>query len=273
MPLLGRDLLRYYRGYKCTPKADGLLVKLLYRHCNFWLPRRFFWIDRNWAELARYINALAEKRTTDARVFEDAGLAVDHIYEPPPAKTKIVRVSPRRLLAVLRGEDVLEIPSDHRLIVDDSHSRKQTLNNAMGDIISDGEILTAHIEQLKTMLGAGYPVFYFTTEETDRLKGPLKNMEAVHTGFNLPDHTSDEPALAQATPPEPVQETPVRSVDLGTHEERVSLISSNTSQPYFVRRLLRGSHLLWQGTSFHANGPWTEYQRDASRLAALGIEP
>ena len=271
MPLVGRDFFRYYRGYRCTQKGDGLLVRLLYKHCNFWMPRRFFWIDKNWAELARYINALSEKRTTDARVFEDAGLAVDHIYEPPPAKTKIVRISPQRLLAVLRGEDVLEMPSDYRLIIDDARNRKQTINNAMGDIISDGEVLTAHIEQLKDMLGAGYPVFYFTTEETDRLKGPLKNMAAVHTGFNLPDRNYD--VVDQAAPPEPVQETQVRSTDHGTHEERVSLISSNTSQPYFVRRLLRGSHLLWQGTSFHANGPWTEYQRDASRLEALGITP
>jgi histidyl-tRNA synthetase len=36
--------------------------------------------------------------------------------------------------------------------------------------------------------------------------------------------------------------------------------------------LLRDQLLLWSGTAFKAEGPWTEYHKDTARLTALGID-
>jgi hypothetical protein len=271
-----------HRGYMCFLKQRNRQIRCIYqiKQCNLWMPREFLWENTSRGDCNHYIDLLAQKRLIEAKVFEEQKLAIEHIYERGTGEDRpFVNINAQRLIAMLRGEELLEVPIDARIRFVPPKGR-YTANDIDAEIL--GDVLTEeYIRSIRRMVGDGVPILCAQMpEEKDLLeKYGVRLTDAVmHSGFNLAmargtDYRGEqgEEAAQQAAPPAPVSETEVSNTSHTTHTETVSLITGNEQVPYFVKRLIRDQHLLWCGTSYDASGPWSEYHRDQSRLAALGI--
>ena len=272
----------YHRGYLCFLKQKDRTIRCLYKitGCNLWMPREFFWQNTSRNDCNHYIDLLAQKRIVDAKALEEKGLVTEAIYDtsgPDPSLRQFVTIKPARLLAMLRGEEVLEVPVDARIRFY-PEGRHYTANDLDAAMFSD-EMNEAYMQALRRMVGENRPIYVLSTPSERKLldKYGFRLVDAkMHSGANL-DIAREEAGLGGETgeafvpAPAPVTETPVTSIPHATYTETVSLITGNGQTPYFVKRLLRDQHLLWSGTSYDASGPWTEYHRDQSRLTALNI--
>lgn len=268
----------FHRGYMCYLKQRERLCRCRYmvRSCNLWMPRDFVWQNSSQADCNHYIDLLARKQIADAKAIEDKGLVKDLIYDNAVAEDRpFVNVHPARLLAMLRGEEVLEVPLDARIRFVMGHKHYSV--NDVDAAIFTKEMTEEYIRSVRRMVGEGRPIMVMSGPEENEIleRYGFRLVDSkMHSGANLDiaREAMGIDASVEMTPaPAPVNETSVSSVDHGSHTETVSLITGNDQTPYFVRRLLREQYLLWCGTSYNADGPWTEYSRDASRLTALGI--
>jgi len=94
----------------------------------------------------------------------------------------------------------------------------------------------------------------------------------LYRGQAAPRSSYSTPSSDDAPDVEPQQIEVSRSVGR-THVDLVTLVRPVDGEPFYARRifLFADSHLLWDGTSFHRNGPWKVWQRDSSRMLAEGI--
>jgi hypothetical protein len=245
-------------------------------NCNLWIPREFYWENTSKADCNHYIDLLNQKKLLEAKVFEEKKLATEHIYERGDFVDKpFVKVNATRLIAILRGEELLEIPLDSRIRFIPERGR-YTNNDLDAALFSEG-VTEEYFKALRKAVGEGKPVVCCNMPDDKLLLekyGFRLSDAAAHTGCNLfvKKDTDGEVVLDDVEQaPAPVSETVVKSEDMDTHTETVSLITGNAQVPYFVRRLIRDQHLLWCGTSYQPDGPWTEHTRDQARLTALGI--
>lgn len=241
------------------------------------MPRDFSWQNTSRLDCSHYIDLLAKKCIADAKALEDKGFVTDIIYETEALgeNRPHVTIMPERLMAMLRGEEVLEVPVDAVIRFGNS-SKKFNLNYVEAALFSK-EVTEAYFQRLRKMVGEGQPIVAIATLDEKSLleKYGMRLMDAkTHSGVNL-DIAREEMGLSETSiqhaAPAPVAEVVVSSIQHDTHTETVTLITANNQTPYFVRRLLRDQVLLWSGTSYTAEGPWTEYHRDAARLHALNI--
>lgn len=270
----------FHRGYMCFLKQRERQCRCIYKvnNCNLWMPREFLWQNSSKMDCNHYIDLLVRKQIADAKVLEDQGLVKDAVYDTNNLPDRpFVNVHPVRLLAMLRGEEVLEIPMDARIRFKPHHNH-YTVNDVDAAIFGK-ELTEEYIRSLRRIVGEGRPIIAVNTPEEKELlaKYGFRLVDSkMHSGANL-DIAREECGGTLASPvetsaaPAPVNETPVTAEDFGSYTQTVSLITGNGQRPYFVKRLIRQQHLLWCGTSYSANGPWTEYHRDQSRLTALGI--
>jgi hypothetical protein len=270
-----------HRGFMCYLKQRERKIRCIYqiRTCNLWVPREFIWENTSKSDCNHYIDLLAQKKLIDAQAFERQKLATEHVYERGTGEDKkFVNINAQRLIAMLRGEEVLEVPIDARIRFVPPKGR-YTANEIDAEMLSK-ELTEEYIKSVRRMVGDGVPIICVQMPDEKKLMdtyGLRPSDDVLHSGFNLAiargggslESSSDEEPQAPAPPP--VQETEVRNSEHVTHTETVSLITGNDQVPYFVRRLIRDQHLLWCGTSYDAAGPWSEYQRDEARLTALGI--
>jgi hypothetical protein len=268
----------FHRGFMCFLKQRLRQIRCIYKvnGCNLWIPREFVWQNSSKADCNHYMDLLCRKQIADAKAIEDQGLVKDAIYDPGISEDRpFVNISPMRLLAMMRGEEVLEIPVDARIRFRPNNNH-YTVNDIDAAIFSK-ELTEEYLRSLRRVVGEGRPIIAVNTPEEKALleKYGMRLVDAkMHSGANLDIAREEygEPITTQ-TPgaPAPVTETEVSAKQFDTHTETVSLITGNSQLPYFVKRLLRHQHLLWSGTSYQANGPWTEYTRDISRLTALNL--
>jgi len=268
----------FHRGFMCFLKQRERQIRCIYKvnGCNLWIPRDFMWQNSSKVDCNHYMDLLCQKRIADAKAIEDQGLVKDAVYDTAVSEDRpFVNIHPARLLAMLRGEEVLEIPVDARIRFKPNNNH-YTVNDIDAAIFSK-ELTEEYVRCLRRMVGEGRPVIATTMPDEKKLleKYGFRLIDAkMHSGANL-DIARDEygeTAVVQ-TPgaPAPIDETPVSIEQLDTHTETVTLITGNGQRPYFVRRLLRHQHVLWSGTSYQPDGPWTEYHRDPARLTALNI--
>ena len=273
----------FYRGYMCFMKQRERQIRCIYKipQCNLWMPREFFWQNSSKNDCCHYIDLLARKRIADAKTIEESGMAKELVYDnstPNPEDRPFVNIHPVRLLAMLRGEEVLEVPIDARIRFKPAGGKGSYTSNDVDAAIFGDELTEEYLRTIRRFVGEGRPIIAsaMPSEKVLLEKYGFRLIdEKMHSGANL-DIARDElniPATGVEMPvsPAPVAETPVSSIAHPSHTETVSLITGNNQRPYFVRRLLRQQHLLWSGTSYQADGPWTEYHRDQSRLTALNI--
>lgn len=279
--LSGNGRSWFHRGYICFMKQRERQIRCQYRisRCNLWMPREFLWQNTSRGDCCHYIDLLARKEIAAARAIQEQGLVADIVFETETADDRpFVTIHPTRLLAMLRGEEVLEVPLDARIrFIPDSGKGHYTANDVDAAIFSK-EITEEYLRALRRLIGEGRPVMVLPMieEQATLEKYGFRLTDAkLHSGFNLDiaREVNGQQANETSGAPAPVDETSVTTVEHGTHTETVSLITGNEQRPYFVRRLLRQQHLLWSGTSYHADGPWTEYHRDTARLIALHINP
>lgn len=244
------------------------------------MPREFIWQNTAAADCRHYIDLLCQKRLHDAKVLEDRLLVSDITYDPGIADQSTrpyVTVNPTRLVALLRGEEILEIPLDARIRF--KPDARHYVSNDVDAAIFHPDITEAYLQNIRRMIGEGIPIYAIGMPDEKELleKYGFRLIDTkMHSGSNLDiareAYGPTETITSQAAPA-PVSETEVSTSEQETHTETVSLITGNGSTPYFVKRLLRDQHLLWSGTSYHPSGPWTSYFADTSRLTALGIHP
>ena len=265
----------FHRGFMCYLKQRERQIRAIWQisGCNLWIPREFIWQNSSTTDCNHYIDLLARKQIADAKAIEDSGLVKEIIYETAvPEDRPFVNVNPARLLAMLRGEEVLDVPLDARIRFKSGH--KHYTANDLDAAIFSKELTEAYVQTLRRMVGEGRPLIAVSMPEEKILleKYGFRLIDAkMHSGANLDIAQEGMGPVSVAQSPAPVNETNVSTIDRSNHTETVSLITGNAQTPYFVKRLLRDQYLLWCGTSYNADGPWTEYSRDTSRLTALGI--
>jgi hypothetical protein len=266
----------FYRGYALYLRWKDQRIRCVYtmKHCNIWLPREFFWESNSVEDCSQYIDLLCLKKLIEAKKFDDAKLATEHVYASERLeKSNYVNISPVRLMALLRGEEILDIPITSRIRFVVSNKR-YTVNDIDAEIFGK-DLTDAYFNALTNAVQNGRPVAVVSnlTEKNTARKYGLNLVDHRSTsGCNISLNAELAPESQEVSySPSPVEETLVKSEEHSTHTETVSLITGQNARPYFVKRLMRGQHLLWCGTSYTATGPWTEYQRDDSRLTALKI--
>lgn len=268
----------FHRGYMCFLKQRLRQIRCIYKvnGCNLWMPREFIWQNSSKVDCNHYIDLLARKQIADAKAIQDQGLVAEVLFDTSvPDERPFVNIHPGRLLAMLRGEEVLEIPVDARIRFKPNHNH-YTVNDVDAAIF-DKELTEEYLRFLRRTMGDGRPIMVLAGQDEEAMleKYGFRLVDSkMHSGANLDiarEAMGMDESVEMTPAPAPVNETSVSSVDHGNHTETVSLITGNDQTPYFVRRLLREQYLLWCGTSYNADGPWTEYSRDASRLTALGI--
>lgn len=261
----------HHRGYRLTIKQKRVINCVwLVEGCNMWLPREFLWDSGNKEECQHYIDLIAAKKMVEAKLIEETGIIKEAVYDTTEqGRKRIVKLNPVRLMAIVRGEEFLEIPVDCRVHITD---RRMSMHDIDAALFSD-ELTAEYVRQLRALNG-NRPVIAAAISENMKKYGVDTHAENQHTGCNLAltDAAPVRASQPEDVPPEP-SEIPISATDHNTYTETVSLLTIEGKAPYFVRRLIRDRYLLWSGTSFHANGPWTRYYIDPSRLAALGITP
>lgn len=249
------------------------------------LPLSFTWTERDIDGVKRYIDALVADRVTEAKYFEERGFATNHVYPQHDPKSEAVEVRIDDFVDFLLLRQKICLPAHRRIhFFTDNERRKFVPSTYITSIaqLPGLEFLAQHADQ------DWHPIP--TTENTI---GGLK-AEEVNTGLGL-DHpdmsladwkTASPPAPAgeagpagQATSPvgagagaTPESEISRKAKD--KHFELITYVRPRGAQPYFVKRLATyGGEMLWSGTSFQLEGPWTEYLRENALLIGLGIEP
>ncbi len=278
----------FYRGYMCFRKQQDRAIRCMYKiqGCNLWMPREFAWQNTSQQDCMHYIDLLAAKKLIEAKEIEKSGLVIDTLFDnlsPSPADRPFVTVTATRLLAMLRGEEVLEIPIDAKIRFKPD-AKHYTVDDVDAAIFAPA-LTEAYISQIRKMVGEGTPIFAvgmpgeramldkygFSMRDDKMHSGMNLSIALENAGLKSPAYPfKNEPAKPSSGPSE---ETEVSSEDHKTHTETITLITRLNQTPYFVRRLLRDGYLLWSGTSFAPTGPWTQYSSDPARLTALGIRP
>ncbi len=273
-----------YRGYYTRGKRDRRECVYLVKFGNFFLPRSFSWMEpENIEGLKSYIDALCTRNIGASAPWEDRGVAVDLVHQPAPEDVPMVWVSPERLLAVLRGEDPLQIPANAQVRIT-SHStgngRQLPVELQAEVLANEGPLFDRYVALIRQHVGSDKPLFYIETPPTKLRKGLVPYLGS--TGANLPANDGilehDEPSVTPkpipTAPPRSIAEEPYATTAHNGYEEIISHVR-NVERPYFVRRLVRQQSVFWAGTAWLAAGPWVVYHEDktiADALALVGEE-
>jgi hypothetical protein len=272
----------HYRCYSGQTIKIGWRVKSMFTCHLFHMPLSFVWASHDLDGLHRYINALMADRTAEAAFFEDKGFVQDLVYPEHDANVQAVRVNISDFIDLLMMRSHICMPA-HRKITFMTYS--------------DRFVPTSFITAISHLPGLEHMANHTEGWEGVQRSEPIGGLkpEDVHTGTGL-EHpemsiaslapaspaaaaagapvadaaAAGEPLSVVATPPESEISRKARE----KHFELLTYVRPAGAQPYFVRRLATYSgQLLWAGTSFGIEGPWTEYQRENSLLIGLGIEP
>jgi hypothetical protein len=277
-----------HRCYWGRPTKVGWFVQLTF-HCELYeMPLSFRWNDRDLDGVKRYIDALVAGRTTEARLIEDTGLAIDHKYHTHDPNTKPIMVKIKDFVDFLLLRGHIELPAHRRILFVTGSKHHEFVPAEFIATISQ----LPGLEFLKNQTEGwepGRPVdFEGLGLKPEEVTTGLGHTHPQHTALALarPDEVRSlvgpaDPAVPLVTPPDetPPPETPPPESEIvrkakDKYFELITVVKPRDAQSYFVRRLSTyGGELLWAGTSYQFDGPWTEYARENALLIGLGIEP
>jgi len=281
----GMTLHRGYRIHNASKKATYNRVVYLLKHANFHCPIRFLWHDAgNMVELHKYIDSLVFRDTLTSSKYEEKGIATDHEYRDYNGEAPLITLSPHRLIAILRGEDVLEVPADATIRLHSSSEKgvSRFLPNEFMAALADSGLDA--FQDWATMLRVqeGRPV---------RVEGGMENLPRTrkdknqwfhltshddygHSGAMLEaaEHLMPSGGDAVARPPEAPKERLIRAKKTDTGVDTISVIEQEGSPPYFCRRIIsvQGT-TLYSATSWSIIGPWTSHLHDRIGLELAGF--
>lgn len=260
-----------HRGYRMIQKNGAYICSYLFKHSNYFMPRRFLWgqIERV-PELYEYIDALGGQRIRDIKELEDIGDVKDIEYEDVPTDVPIISITPQRLMAILRGEDTLSVPATAKLRFCDTtghHYPAEFFAELAGD-----KSMELYIEKINQLVEEGRPILYFNGAvprfNNERFKVVNSSIQLELAEKTLED-TRGYAERSTAT-----EESVINETDHGSYVELISLLNAREEKPYYTRRLLdKDRNVVWSGTSYHMQGPWRVYAEDKTRLEALGAKP
>jgi hypothetical protein len=268
----------HHRCYSGRLTKEGWTVKNSFTCHLLNLPLSFTWTEKDLDGVKRYIDALMADRVAEARFFEEKGFARDLVYPEHDPTTEMVKVTIQDFVDFLLMRGHICMPA-HRRISFVTHGNRF--------------IPVSYITAISQLPGLEYLVE--TAEQWQRTPAyePIGGLKAeeIHTGLGLERPEMSAASLRPAPPAPPtvvmgedgehvasvVAQAPESEIirkGLLKHFELVTCVRPRDAQLYFVRRLATyGGELLWAGTSFGMEGPWTEYVRENALLIGLGIEP
>lgn len=248
-----------HQFFWCHKKNGTFVCKFQIKNANFWLPRSFVWTDAKDATALRsYLDALTHKDKKLTVLLEEKGLAIDHVYEPEP-ECGVVRVDPFKLMALLRGEYVLEIPCSGRLLARDAGSKnaKYMPQEAQAFLLADrGLIHDAYVQRLREMVNAGEPVLCLTEEQANDPKMKELGVEIWNPASNLkkiPSFSNPAAIEGNATEHE-------RELTRTQHDNHVEIIY--VCGEYFTKRLYLLDGTPFFGASSYDKQKWSIFFSD-----------
>lgn len=252
--------MRAHRGYNCFIAGKNIRCTFVHNWCNYHLPRSFVWADKNWDELARYIDALTERRVMDAKRWEDAGHSFDVVYEKPTSAAPIGRINPNTLIAILRGELVIEAPLDTVFIFTKHNSRARI--NAVPMELLTGEVFDQYLRTIQKHTKR--PILYCTkgakfptdVEVESVQKRTWVNIAHAEEALEMPPRPawSDEEDVLDEEPS--ANEELIDSSSLGSFTNKIYKVSPKNGTPFFLLRRWEHDELVGAWTGSTQNGPW-----------------
>lgn len=240
-----------HRLFYCQKRKGTFLCRIQLKDVNHWLPRSFLWTLPDEPDTLRaYIDALHEKNKTVSSLWEGKGAAVDHVYESAP-EGAIIRLDPFKLMAILRGEYVLDVPCTGRLVLVEDNQRKTYMPQdiQVSLLAADGPLADLYLKTLRDRQAAGLPLLCMTEKEFESPTVKAHHIEVWNPKMNL-DKTLRliapvQPSQETAATPEVDKETEISRVEHETYRE-----VNYTCAGYFVRRLFRDEKPFWAGSSY-----------------------
>ncbi len=238
-------------------KGGGWKAVNRLKYLSFGLPRSFIWKDiKDIDGLRTYVDLIAAGRKTEALHFQERGMVEDVEYDPEEL-TGAITVDAEDFFSTLALIGWVKLPLVERIRF-----------NLNGRAITPTEYLTILAKY------SGHPEWF--DPEGARWATPQEVREiqphsAMYTeervgSFEAPVEEVDENA-------QPV-ESEVRRDGFLRHFELLTQVQPARGDRYFVRRLATfDGQLIWAGSSYQPNGPWTQYFRDNAQLIARNIQP
>lgn len=272
-PGSGHQSIWAYRCYLIHRTREGYKAKNLLPALIPEAPISFIWVGIDDKEgLREYIDAILRSHRSKVAEFEDKKFVVSIEHAPirrPEDPT--IKVNAKRLIDVLLLRDHFDVPLWGKL-----------------SFITDGTRLvpTQYIAALAQLMPEYSKLFdpnrtwKYATEKRVREMGLVP--EQVTSGMyreeiaeidRQREQGMQRVAMANGSPSAAPQETRVSLKNYDGYFDLITRVVPADGAPYFTRRIAKTTGvLLWCGTSYQLEGPWTVYQRNASELLALGIE-
>lgn len=240
-----------HKLYWCQKNKGTVVCTLSLKGVNYWMPRKFVWTDKDdLTSLHQYIDALHSKNKAISSVYEDKGMAVEHEYEPVP-DVEMVRVDPLKLMAILRGEYVLDIPYPAKVVLADpakKQNKYMPLEVAAALLAADGPLANLYLKTLRERVAQGLPVLCMSEQELKGKPARDNGIELWDPNQHIRTETQADDVVHESTehPEEPsLKETEVSTTDHGTYIETITSCSN-----YFIRRLLLDGKVFYAGSSY-----------------------
>lgn len=264
------DLAWGYRCYSMMPIKAGWKVVNALQFSSYEIPRSFWWMSRDDKDgLRAYIDMVTGGRKSEAMAVEERGM-VTHREMDPEELSGSISIDFEKFIDLLAHRGSVDLPLKQKVVF--------TTN---GHTLVPADFITILAKYAKDPSWFGDPATWRWASDADveRLApgpvGPTSGMYRGRSFMEDPNEASDDGVPQyESEEPECPQESEIRRSPYDRYFELVTVAAPQRGKPYYVRRLARyHGQLLWSGSSYGPNGPWTEYSRDNAQLLALGLTP
>lgn len=255
-----KDRITSYRGFLIRTVIDSEGV---YDHCtvtwgltaNKWIPKKFRWVGDK-EELLFYLDALAECERQKIGFYENRTKFIEDI-EPqndPWVEGPVIRVSARRLLAVLLGLDILEVPANGTLTFVNDEDGVPWVRTVKAELVAQGILPERPAREIVELARA-------------RKYDPQKNL---NSGINLIDGAEELIGIKDDRPDKP-KEMVVSEIEERHYKEQLCMVQNEGKVFYAKRYLTHDGDVIRVETSWRIKGPWETKYENTSKCIALGL--
>ena len=259
------------------------------------VPLSFLWTAREDRDgLREYIDAILTNRRSKSVAMEKAGLVeMIEMFTSDRPNDVNVRANVHRFVDFLTLRDSFNIPlwgrvhfitDGHRVVPTEYLGAVSQLFDARSKTFIDPKKEWWHCRENDLERMGLRPEDVTSGMYRDRYQnaaveagGATSDDEGLMVGDTTsedddPETASTIPATTRTPTSIPLREIEISRRPFPKHAELVTLVQPLHGRPYYTRRLLLFSGvLLWSGTSFYPDGPWTVWERNNALLISLGI--
>ncbi len=258
-----------YRCFYIVPFAKGWKATSSIPALSPDLPWKFVWtVVDDKPGLQEYIDALLNGSRSRSSEFEEKGFVTNietyHLDRPDDVR---IKVNIRHLVDMLVLRDHISVPLWAKLQFV-THGNKLIPRDYIAAL---AQLAPEHADLLDPKLPWDYA-------SDKKLAAMGLKPEDVTSDMNRPKHTAAPMRRSSSIPTgreqgAPPQEVRISLKHFNGYFELITQVRPEDDHPYLTRRIARpDGTLLWCGTSYELQGPWTVYARNAAELLALGIE-